>query len=253
MYVLYLDESGNHGEASYFVLAGLAVFEREIHWFSQDLDSLQEEFLPEESKPVLFHASPLRGGANARLEEPWNRLTVEQRRDLKNRVYDIIRNRQGVLFACAVEKELASIRSEDPYELAFEDLVSRFDKFLSRLNRQADIDGREPQRGLVVLAQSNYQQTIALLAQRMSQQGTRWGSLHNIADVPLFAPAQDTRLLQYADFCANAIYGNYHGGLSGDFNRIASRFDRDSRVIHGLAHLTTDNLCSCLACFSRQG
>ena len=29
MYILYLDESGAHSEASYFVLAGLAVFERE--------------------------------------------------------------------------------------------------------------------------------------------------------------------------------------------------------------------------------
>ena len=252
MYVLYLDESGNHGEARYFVLAGLAIFEREIHWFSQDLDSLQKEFLPEESQPVLFHASPLRAGGAAHVEEPWNRLSVEQRRDLKDRVYDVIRTRQAVLFACAVEKELARIRNEDPYEIAFEDLVSRFDMFLGRRNRQAAIDDREPNRGLVVLAESNYQQTIALLAQRMSQQGTRWGALRNIADVPLFAPAQDTRLLQYADFCANAVYGNYHGGLSGDFNRIANRFDRDSGVLHGLAHLTTDHLCSCLACFSRQ-
>ena len=64
---------------------------------------------------------------------------------------------------------------------------------------------------------------------------------------------RDTRLLQYADFCANAIYGNYNSGLSRDFQRIAHKFDRDSGVLHGLAHLTTDSLCSCLACFSRQG
>ena len=253
MYILYLDESGNHGEANYFILAGLAVFEREIHWFSQDLDSLQKEFLPGERDPIFFHASALRGGNRAHLPEPWKQLTVDQRRNLKDRVYEIIRNRKAVLFACAVEKRLASIRNEDPYELAFEDLSSRFDMFLGRVNRQASLDDREQQRGLVVLADSNYQRTIALLAQRVRQQGTRWGALHNIADIPLFAPARDTRLLQYADFCANAIYGNYNSGLSRDFQRIAHKFDRDSGVLHGLAHLTTDSLCSCLACFSRQG
>ena len=47
VYLLYLDESGNHAEASYFVLAGLAVFEREIHWFADDLNSLQTEYLPD--------------------------------------------------------------------------------------------------------------------------------------------------------------------------------------------------------------
>ena len=252
MYILYLDESGNHGEASYFVLAGLAVFEREIHWFSRDLDDLQSEFLAEESRPVLFHASRLRTGSNAHVNEPWSKLSVQQRRELKNRIYDIIRKRQGTLFACAVEKQLAAIKEEDPYERAFEDLVSRFDMFIGRINRQAALANREPQRGLIVLAESNYQRTIAMLGQRMSRQGTRWGALHNIADVPLFAPARDTRLLQYADFCANAIYGRYNSGLTGDFDKIASKFDKDSGVIHGLAHLSTDSLCLCQACFSRQ-
>ena len=40
MYVLYLVESGYHASAEYFVLAGLAVFEREIHGFGQDMDAL---------------------------------------------------------------------------------------------------------------------------------------------------------------------------------------------------------------------
>ena len=54
MYVLYLDESGTHGEASYFVLGGLAVFEREIHWFSQDLDHLQAEYFPGIGRSYTF-------------------------------------------------------------------------------------------------------------------------------------------------------------------------------------------------------
>ncbi len=253
MYILYLDESGTHGEASYLVLAGLAVFEREIHWFSQDLDALQVKYFPEQKEPVFFHASHLRAREGAKVEEPWTKLNQDERIDLKNRVYDIIRSRKGVLFGCAVEIRYASIRNEDPYERAFEDLISRFDLYLSRINRLASAEGKEEQRGIVVLAQSSYQKTIALLARRLQRMGTRWGSLHNIADVPLFAPARDTRLLQYADFCSNAIYGRYHSKLTGDFDRIASKFDQEAGVIHGLAHLSTDSECTCIACFSRQG
>jgi len=253
MYILYLDESGTTSEASYFVLAGLAVFEREIYWFSQELDNLQQQYFPQEAEPILFHATKLRVRQGEEVEEPWSRLTTEKRRELKDRIYSILRNRRGILFGCAIEKKLTQVRREDHYERAFEDLISRFDLFLNRLNRQAAAENKEEQRGLIVLAESSYQKTIALLARRLREQGTRWGLLHNVSDVPLFAPARDTRLLQYADFCANAIYGRYHSKLTGDFDRIAPKFDQEGGIVHGLSHLSTDSNCACIACFSRRG
>ena len=253
MYILYLDESGTHAEASHFVLAGLAVFEREIHWYSQDLDSLQSEYFPDLPEPVHFHASRLRVRRNARVEPPWDRLTDQQRIDLKGRVYNIIRNRSGTLFSCVIEKRYVEERGEDPYERAFEDVISRFDLYLSRVNDLAVREGKEEQRGLIVLAESGYQKTMGRLAQRLRQQGTRWGRrLNNVTDIPLFAPARDTRMLQFADFCANAIYGRYRSGLAGDFDLIAPRFDMDGGIVHGLSHLTTDQICACIACFSRH-
>ena len=248
MYILYLDESGTHGEATHFVLAGLAVFEREIHWFSQDLDGLQSQYFPAHP-PIFFHATKLRGAA---VDPPWDALTVEQRRALKNRVYEILRNRRATLFACAVQKEWAASQGHDPYEHAFEQVVSRFDMFLSRTNRTAVADGREEQRGLLVLAESSFQKTLAVLARRLQTVGTRWGTmLHNVTDVPFFASATDTRLLQFADFCSNAVYGRYHSGQTSDFDQIAPKFDQADGVVHGLVHLTRDYICSCLACFSR--
>ena len=249
MYILYLDESGTHGEASYFVLGGLAVFEREIHWFSHDVDQLQSEYF-QTTHPIHFHASKLRGKAN---EVPWDTLDLKKRRELKNRVYDIIRNRQGVLFACAVEKEWAERQSIDAYEHAFEQVVSRFDMFMGRTNRAAAISNREEQRGLLVLAGSSYNKTLAVLARKLQTVGTKWGTrLGNVTDVPFFASSRDTRLLQLADFCSNAVYGHYHSGLSRDFARIAPKFDQAEGVVHGLVHLTTDSMCVCLACFSRS-
>ena len=235
------------------MLAGLAVFEREIHWFTQDLDLIQSQHFPDKAEPVHFHASQLRARQGQGVPEPWDRFSVEERRGVKNQVYSVIRARQGVLFGCAVEKRFAEIHQEDSYERALEDVVKRFDLFMSRVNRIAMQEGKEEQRGLLVLAESRYERTISLLARRLHEKGTRWGQLHNVTDIPYFAPAKDTRMLQYADFCANAIYGRYHAGFARDFDAIAPKFDQDGSVLHGLVHLTTDLLCACVACFSRRG
>ncbi len=202
---------------------------------------------------MFFHARLLRVTQGESLPAPWNQLELRQRLELKDKVFGIIKDRRAVLFGCAIEKAYADLRREDPYERAFEDLVSRFDLYLSRVNSRAYEENREEQRGLLVLAQSSYEKTLSLLARRLQQLGTRWRSIHNITDIPLFAPARDSRLLQYADFCANAIYGRYHGRLTGDFDRIASKFDREGGAVHGLAHLSNESGCVCLACLGGQG
>ena len=190
------------------------------------------------------------------LPDPWNQLDLRQRHELKGKG---VWNRPGSqgcsirLLGCAIEKTYADLRREDPYERAFEDLIGRFDLYLSRINRRATEENREEQRGLLFLAQSSYGKTLFLLARRLQQLDTIWRSIHNITDIPLFAPAKDSRLLQYADFCANAIYGRYHEGLTGDFDKFASKFDREGGAVHGLSHLCTDSSCVCLACLGRQG
>jgi hypothetical protein len=247
MYILYLDESGVNSDASYFVLAGLAVFEREIYWYAQDLDSLQKKYFPDIDYPIEFHASPLRQGDSNKVPEPFNRLTFPERRQLIRDVYQIIRSRRGVLFGVAIEK--AWCIREEPYERAFEDLTSRFDLFLRRINATA---GEYEQRGIIAVAESSYRRNLEILGERFRGGSTRWGQLRSISDVPFFLPAKNTRLLQMADFCANAIFGRYNSGLSSDFDIIAPRFDREESRIHGIVHLTRDHECQCLACLTRQ-
>ncbi|MBI4286537.1 MAG: DUF3800 domain-containing protein [Chloroflexi bacterium] len=247
MYILYLDESGIDGESSYFVLAGLAVFEREIYWYAQDVDAIQRRYFPEVNYPVEFHVSVLRQKDSSKIPEPFDRLTVEQRRTLINDMYQVIRSRRGVLFAVAIEK--AWCITEEPYERGFEDLTSRFDLFLKRINAMSP---ENEQRGIIAVAESSYRRNLEILGERFRGGTTRWGQLRTISDVPFFLPARNTRLLQLADFCANAIFGRYNAGLTRDFDIIAPRFDRELGRIHGLAHLTRDHECQYIACLSRQ-
>ena len=41
MYILYLDESGTHDESGHFVVAGIAVFERQTYCLAQGMERLQ--------------------------------------------------------------------------------------------------------------------------------------------------------------------------------------------------------------------
>lgn len=247
MYILYLDEAGVHREAKYFVLAGVAVFEREIYWYAQDLDNIQKKYFPDIEEPIEFHASALRPTTSTKAKEPFDRLSSEERRSLAAEIYQVIRNRRGILFGVAIEKEWCV--NEEPYERAFEDLTSRFDLCLRRLNSQSP----EPeQRGIIAVAESSYRRNLEILGERFRGGRTRWVEIRTLADVPFFLPAKNTRLLQLADFCANAIYGRYNSGYTRDFDAIAARFDRDQTRVHGLTHLTRDHDCQCMACFSRQ-
>lgn len=247
VYILYLDESGLHAEANTFVLGGLAVFEREVHWFTQDLEAIQQRYFPNVAEPVEFHVSKLRAPVDKMLE-PFKSLKTELRRQLIADIYQIIRERRGVVFGVAIEK---SWTHEDPYERGFEELTNRFDLFVRRYNSQNQ-GLREEQRGLIVVAESSYRQKLEALGRRFRGGATRWRDVRAIADVPFFVPAANTRLLQLADFCSNAIYGRYNGGYTRDFDTIAAKFDREGNRIHGLVHLCSDPQCQCIACLNKQ-
>ena len=245
MHILYLDESGTHKEARCFVVAGLSLFERQTFHLAEDVNRLQTKHLPDEDSPVELHASGLRA-PDEHVRPPLDKLDRAQRRELLDGVYETLAQSGSRLFAVAIDK--AAIVG-DPYEHGFEQIVSRFDYMLSRVNRERD----ERNRGLVVLAESSYRENLEALARQVWAVGHKWGEVHNIADIPYFAPARNTRLLQLADFVVNAVYGRYEHGYTRHFDKIAPLFDQEGGRMHGLLHVTNDREhCYCPACVTRR-
>ena len=219
------------------------MFERETYFMARELDQLQARHLPDVSDPAQFHASELRA---KRGRPPFDALNREQRHNLIRDVYGVISESRARLFAVAMEKA-ATIG--DPYERGFEEMVNRFDLMVSRLSQERD----EKQRGLIVVAESAYKNNLNVLAGKIAREGHRWGQTYNLADIPYFAPAKSTRLLQLADFVVNAVYGYYEFGYANQFNRIAPRIDQEPGRMHGLVHIA-NNLqnCYCPACVTRR-
>ena len=85
----------------YFVLAGLALFERQTYFLSQAFEQIQERYFPNH-QPIPFHATEIRNG-----RELWRKVPHDVRQHvLKDVVQAIVSSPATgrLLFAAAVEK-----------------------------------------------------------------------------------------------------------------------------------------------------
>lgn len=245
MYLLYLDESGVPESSSeeYFVMGGLAVFERQCYWLSEQLDELQKTHFPQ-ADFVEFHGQAI----NAHKKEPWHSMSSKARHDVLGDLYRVIAEAHDstALFAVAFHKP--SFPNQDPVAWCFERICRGFDLFLKRLKAQG-----EKHLGLMILDESKYETRFQNLLSEYRRVGTQFGRVHSFADVPFFADSRSTRLLQLADMVSWAVYRRYEKGDSKYLDKIIHRFDADQGHLHGLVHqVGTYRTCMCPACLSRR-
>ncbi len=257
MYLLYLDDSGSveNTNENYFVLGGICVPERSIKWLSFKLDELAKEYETDVMKApqIEFHAAEIFGGRS----EPWKNLTDDNGKKNKEHRIEIIKKVLKVLdeaynnitaFACAVHK--ASYPGQDPREIAFEDLCSRFDIFLRR--KRTDPKDKYPHTGLIIFDENAYSEQLEKLSMNFRVEGTQWRNLYNIREVPFFVDSKASRLIQLADHIAYAIFRKYNAADDNYYRCIEGRFDKDNGSIHGLVHLQKYNPnCTCPFCLTR--
>lgn len=249
MYLLYLDESGvpELSRERYFVLGGLAVFERQTYFLSQRLDEVQRNYSGDlGDSPRDFHAGQIRAGRGR-----WRRVKREIRERILADVATVLgqSNPLGVvLFAVAAEKSRGR-EGESLVRKMMEQMCLRFDEFLARRYREEG----DPQRGLVIVSEGRFHLRARAWIEEFRAFGTRWGDLRNFSDIPYFAAARETRLLQAADFVSYAVWRFYEHGDQSYVAPLLDRFDRSGGVVHGLFHFTAGwRSCGCLACTSRR-
>jgi len=225
MYLLYADESGSTHDASqqYFVLAGFCVFERQCYWISEELEKIAARFNPADSASVELHGSPMLNG-----KKKW-RLYPKVEREIA--IQDALRlvstHPSNRVFASVIKK--SAVSPQDPVEIAFEQLASRFDYYLRRLHK-----GDNPQRGLIIFDKSTYETTLQALARDFRTVGHTWDKIRNFAEVPLFLDSRASRLIQLADLIAFAMFRYYEAGDDRFYSLVRPQFDAEGGVIHGL-------------------
>jgi hypothetical protein len=241
MYLLYLDDSGSaaNPKEEYLVLGGVCIYERQIQHFTHELDKIADRLVQGKPETVEFHASEVFSGRI----DPWKALTKDQRRDVIKEVLAVLANSYDSARAFATVVHKASFGGKHPMEVAFEDICSRFDRFLRRVDA----------KGLIVLDESTHETRLVELAHQFRKLGTQWDVIRNIVDGPLFVTSRAFRCVQVADHVAYSVFRRYEAKDATYFDVIAHRFDSDRKVIHGLSHLEKGaNGCMCIGCLSRR-
>ncbi len=246
MHLLYLDESGNPDDPSdkHFILAGVSAFEKNTHFLTTSTEGVQTKHFPG-APPIDFHAQHIRSGKGFWRNHPWEvrDSVLKDLADVLVKSYASVR-----LFGVVVEKT-AVLHGEDAVKAATEQICKRFDLLLKRRLKDGD-----EQRGLIVFAESHYEQRAKVWVRGFRDLGTQWGLLHSLCDIPYFAPARESRLLQLADYVAHGLFLLYEKRDASLLKDIVKKFDQADGVLHGLAHISEQRgpSCDCPACFSRR-
>lgn len=247
MYLLYLDESGNESDANdqYFVLAGIALFERQTYYLSERVEAIQKRHFPNH-QPITFHMTNIRAKKGL-----WRKSPEALRQAVTMELIDVIVNVVGqgrLLYAAAVEKN-ATLWGEEAVEAATEEVCNRFNLFLQRRHHEKDT-----QRGLLVFAEGRFDKRAKVWVHNFRQRGTTWGAINNLADIPYFASMHESRLLQLADLVAHAVWLLYEKRNPELIRPLLRCFDSTDGTLHGLVHIgnSRGNTCDCPACSSRR-
>jgi len=205
---------------------------------------------------ILLRKAALRGPASVQGDRKnfaktaaYIHLTLTERRQLLRDLADKIDSWDDCrLFAECIDKTTFGGRPPrvPPYEEAFEQVVSRFHRFL-------EVCGGE--NGL--LLQDQNQTVMRRLTEMMRafhERGTRWTSqIGLIVETPLFVSSDLTSMVQMADVCAYATRRFCDYRETDLFDRIFSRFNRVGTRLVGVRHYTnrseaSGRWCSCRIC-----
>jgi len=144
MYLLYIDHSGELYNAAerYFVMGGVAVFERQIYHLGQDLEEIQQTILPRVTGRVEFHASPIRSGH----KPPWKGMSWQEREQIMAGVYDAVAKAHSsvCLFGQAIEKS----HVVPDFDTLMGGALERKKEAEERLNKARGEERREARREL---------------------------------------------------------------------------------------------------------
>lgn len=227
MHLLYLDDSGTIGDpqTAHCLFAGFSIFETVTHWVDKEINDITIQYsLPPNME---FHASHINNGKNV-----WRRIPQDVRKNILLDLCHVIKNRNRDIRLFASIRNAAKSQSQgtDLNTELFTQVASRFDMFLGRIYRSS----AKRERGIIIFDKSKSEYIIQKMSHRFMSIGHQWGTLRNLAEVPLFLDSKASRLIQLADIVAYAVHRHYNRQDSTYFSIIQDCFDSEGSTIHGL-------------------
>ena len=181
---------------------------------------------------------------NYQKTEAYTHLTLDERRQAVTDIAELISGWGVVrLFAECIDKVHfdPTITSTTVHEQAFEQVVSRFERYLQ--NRQS---------GYGLLIHDN-NETVAKkhteVMREFLRRGTLWTDMEYVIETPMFVDSELTSMVQLADLCAYAIRRYLENSETLLFDLVFQRADRVGETSVGVRHFTSQG-CLCKICSS---
>jgi hypothetical protein len=260
VYLLYLDESGTHGNSPVAVLGGLAVHEQDAWFLQKRLDAVLSRLLPEGLDPALFelHATDLKTPAKATKSKPaspWLQIPPATRLHIVHETYRAIATFKCAdpAHPCVYFGAVIDGSYRDRWPRAYEEVLHRFDEMLTR---QAPQGIKIHQRGIAIHDNHVLERDVQSWVAEWRHAAGRIGVLTHLSDVPLFADSQASRLIQAADFVCWALWRYYSQPTPDEqwIKQLWAGFDHADGKMHGLVHVNpafARGGCRCPPCASR--
>jgi len=137
-------------------------------------------------------------------------------------------------------------------EQAFEQVVSRFEKYLQIVSNNPNCKSKH--FGLLIHDNNETEaKKLTDLMKKFHRTGTFWTDLKNIIETPLFVDSELTSMVQLADLCAFALRRYLENQEEELFSIIYKRGDRDRRGrCVGIRHYNGKDPCSCIICSNHK-
>lgn len=143
------------------------------------------------------------------------------------------------VFADAISKPDYVLSNCTPYEMAFEQVLTRFQAFLT-IKQDAGI--------VVHDNNSTVAPRLTRLTRKFLKVGTLYREITSIVETPLFVDSSLTSMIQMANLCAFALRRLIENGEEDLWNLIEVRGDRRGTRCVGVRHYTGKRVCSCRVC-----
>lgn len=193
------------------------------------------------------HRSYRQARKNYKQTAAYVHLTDSERRRVVDEIADIVADWGFArLFAECIDKvHFDPDRSKVSIsEQAFEQIVSRFEKYLQNTESGAQV------RNFGLLVHDN-NETVARrhteMMRTFHEKGTLWTNVERIIETPLFVDSRLTTMVQIADLCSYALRRYVENEESALFRTITARADRIGGTMVGVRHFT-DMRCTCEIC-----
>ncbi|MCE5254187.1 MAG: DUF3800 domain-containing protein [Actinomycetia bacterium] len=146
------------------------------------------------------------------------------------------------IFADAISKpDFKPAGPATPYEMAFEQVLTRFQVFLSAVNSTG-----------IVVHDNNATAAPRLtkLARKFHADGTLYRKITHIVETPLFVDSGLTSMIQIADLCSFALRRLLENDEHRLWDIVEPCVDRRHGVSVGVRHYTGSRRCKCCVCLA---